>query len=88
MVEGRLIPKPLAWAQVRDSFAAAAPLLQERLREDRHASRDAAAFKRERREGPARRAAHGTIDAILEGPHMNVGFIGLGTMGAPMARNI
>jgi len=28
MVEGRLIPKPLAWSQVRDSFAAAAPLLK------------------------------------------------------------
>jgi 3-hydroxyisobutyrate dehydrogenase-like beta-hydroxyacid dehydrogenase len=24
----------------------------------------------------------------LEGPHVNVGFIGLGTMGAPMARNL
>ena len=29
MVEGRLIPKPLAWSQVRDSFAPAAPLLKE-----------------------------------------------------------
>jgi ABC-type nitrate/sulfonate/bicarbonate transport system substrate-binding protein len=28
MVEGRLIPKPLAWSQVRDSFSAAAPLLK------------------------------------------------------------
>jgi len=27
MVEGRLIPKPLAWSQVRDAFAVAAPLL-------------------------------------------------------------
>ncbi|HSV17355.1 MAG TPA: ABC transporter substrate-binding protein [Casimicrobiaceae bacterium] len=28
MVEGRMIPKPLAWSQVRDAFAAAAPAVR------------------------------------------------------------
>jgi len=28
MVEGRIIPKPLAWSQVRDAFAAAAPAVR------------------------------------------------------------
>jgi len=44
MVEGRLIPKPLAWAQVRDSFSAAAPLLKSAY--DKTGMKpDAAAFK-------------------------------------------
>jgi hypothetical protein len=28
MVDGKLIPKPLAWSQVRDAFALSAPLLR------------------------------------------------------------
>ena len=28
MVEGRMIPKPLSWTQVRDAFALAAPLVR------------------------------------------------------------
>ena len=44
MVEGRLIPKPLEWSQVRGSFAAAAPLLKNAY-DKTGAKPDAAAFK-------------------------------------------
>ena len=98
MVDGKLIPKPLAWSQVRDAFALTAPTAARGVRQERtQAGRRA--FNASERQGPARRAGVGAADLArshvmrdrpsFEGEnHMIVGFIGLGTMGAPMARNI
>jgi ABC-type nitrate/sulfonate/bicarbonate transport system substrate-binding protein len=97
MVEGRLIPKPLAWSQVRDAFAPASVAMRACLREERPQAR-CIRIRGEGRRRPARRAgvghaalarAHVSLHIILEdGRAMIVGFIGLGTMGRPMARNI
>ena len=85
MVEGKLIPKPLAWSQVRDAFAPAAGVLREAY-EKTGSKPDAAAFAAIERQGPARLAGVGLRE--VERAHviaplrdMNVGFIGLGTMG-------
>jgi hypothetical protein len=86
MVEGKLIPKPLAWSQVRDAFAPAGGGAARSVREDRQQARRRR-VRRVQRQGPARPSGVGVRE--MEGAHvMRVGFVGLGTMGAPMARNV
>ncbi len=58
MVEGKLIPKPLAWAQVRDAFAPTAAPVQGSLGEDGPQARHRR-VRGEGRQGPARRAGVG-----------------------------
>ncbi len=100
MVDGKLIPKPLAWSQVHDAFALAAPL-GARPRTTRPAAsptprRSSAKDAKDLRGAPAwdmqqlERAhviARSRLQRNARGT-MIVGFIGLGTMGAPMARNL
>jgi 4-hydroxybutyrate dehydrogenase/sulfolactaldehyde 3-reductase len=102
MVEGKLIEKPLAGAQVKGALAKAAPIMKEAYErsgrrpdpgrfQDREAKdvrglpvweidrwRDRAEAGGERHDA-RRREASGMMD---------VGFIGLGTMGRPMAQNV
>ena len=58
MVDGKLITKPLTWAQVKGAFALAAAL--DKAAYDKTGREpDAAALPRQEREGPARRAGVG-----------------------------
>ena len=110
MVEGKLIPKPLAWSQVqgRASRKAACRLKAAYEKTGPQARRRGVPGEGRRRtcaalpawDGPldrarpetARRRDRGTREWAatfgMNEQNMNVGFIGLGTMGAPMARNL
>ena len=59
MVDGKLIPKPLAWAQVKSAFAHGRAARQERVRQDRPRSPMTRGFDGQERDGPARRAGLG-----------------------------
>ena len=93
MVEGKLIPKPLAWSQVRDAFALR-PRRCKAAYDKMGRKPDTRRVPGQGREGPARRTRVGpraagksarsripTHSTHRSGRNMNVGFIGLGTMG-------
>ena len=60
MVEGKLIPKPLAWSQVRDAFAPAAPLPVKAAYDKMGRSPTRRVQARTDAQGPARRARVGS----------------------------
>ena len=64
MVEGRLIPKPLAWDQVKSAFAKAAPLLQKAYDATGKVPAESG-FTDSERQGSARAA--GMADGRMEG---------------------
>ena len=90
MVDGKLIPKPLTWAQVRDAFALASAARCKAAWEKTGRKPDTPAFEAKDAKDLRGAPAWDLRSAWKRSrPDMtDVGFIGLGMMGSPMAKNL
>ncbi len=93
MADSKQIDLPLSWDQVKHAFAKTAPLVKERIsgwaqhRRTPSSPRAVPLICAVRRCGKWT-SGRSRAEPMTDGQKPAIGFIGLGTMGAPMARNV